>query len=64
MLAAARYIYHTDIVRFYITPLVAGDLGRLAIALRQGGNINFWEVSYGIILDKVVGVSDTVCCPS
>jgi hypothetical protein len=57
-------MYHADIVRFYIAPLVAGDKGKLAVALIQGGNINFWEISYGTILDKTVGVSDTVYCPS
>jgi hypothetical protein len=64
ILATARYMYHADIVCFYITSLVAGDMGRLVIALRQGCNINSWGILYGTILDKAVGVSDTVCCPS
>lgn len=27
--------------------LIARHIGRLTIALRQGGDINFWEISYG-----------------
>ncbi|KAF0634765.1 hypothetical protein FPSE5266_05222 [Fusarium pseudograminearum] len=53
-LADACYKDHADTGRFYGTPFVARDIVKIADALGEGNQINYWGSSYGTVLGQVL----------
>ncbi|KPA40329.1 tripeptidyl aminopeptidase [Fusarium langsethiae] len=53
-LADACYNDHVDTRRFYGTPFVARHIVKIADALGQGSQINYWGTSYGTVLGQVL----------
>ncbi|KAG8673184.1 hypothetical protein FPOAC2_06616 [Fusarium poae] len=53
-LADACYEDNADTGRFYGTPFVARDIVKIADALGQGNQINYWGTSYGTVLGQVL----------
>ncbi|KAM0369542.1 hypothetical protein ACHAPK_006183 [Fusarium culmorum] len=53
-LADACYKDHADTGRFYGTPFVARDIVKIADALGEGNQINYWGPSYGTVLGQVL----------